>query len=227
MKLSDIIKQAQSRNIEQDDLIDEIWETSLSQKEKVVLSLQLFDLQPTYHVLANMWLNYFVSDQIDDECNKIIFEKYQSTLSNSEVELSDSMEYSLFFEIFQEDREEINIKAWNYFLNNNPNEKFLKILLINAAPIPFHLKYNLYQMLLANKSFHADIYRSIGNCGTYVAFYNVEFNKQLALEIIGKLDIQDQITKLDSETIRWKYDELISFLKTGGNKKWYWIKLVL
>ena len=209
MLLSEIIELAKQRQIEEDDYIEEIWKTRLTAKEKVLLSLELFDLQPTYHVLTNMWLDYRIDGEYNIEINKIIYKNYQTKLSGS-ADLRDSMEYSLFFDILQDDL--INIEAWNYFLDNSPNETFIRIMLSNAQAIPYSIKDALYQKLITNDRFHPDIYKSIRNSCTYRRFYEVEIDKPKALKTISKLNLTGKLQDLDSEKGREKYQEIMEYL---------------
>src|SRR5688572_12369589 len=139
MTLTDIIANAQTKKIPDEDFINEIWETTLLTYEKVILSLELFDIQPTYHVLTNMWSGYFFTTDVSREINDIIFRHYQALLSDSNIDLENSMQYSLYFDIFEEPL--IHREAWQFLLRNSPSEEFIKIMLCNSGPVPFDLKF--------------------------------------------------------------------------------------
>jgi len=211
MTLSEIIEPAINSGISRDDFIDKIWETSLSVKDKIILSLELFDIQPTYHVLTTMWLEYGVANgSWTTNLNKIIYAKYQSVLSASIKGSHHDMEYSLFFDIFQSP--EIQKEAWNYFLDNEPSDNLLKIMLANSAPIPYPIKDNLYRKLITNTGFQVPIYKSIRDSCMYLRAYTVELDKPKALETILSLDIKEYIPTLDEEKGGDTYSQILSFL---------------
>jgi hypothetical protein len=147
---------------------------------------------------------------MNSELNKIIYQKYQTELSNSSLNLEMSMEYSLFFDIFQSP--DIQLEAWNYFLENKPSDKFLRIMLSNAAPIPYAIKDMLYRRLINNLDFHVEIYKSIRNSCTYNRFYSVELDKNSALQTILSLNIKENIIELDQEKGRETYAQILKFL---------------
>ena len=212
MTLHEIISIAREDHGDADDHIELIWMQSLTIKEKILLSFQLFDLFPTTYVLMSLWLNYFGSGNQNRELTNIIFQKYQTELSNSTSNLHEALEYSLFFDIFQSP--EIQCDAWHYFLENQPSEKFLNIMMANAAPIPYPIKDKLYQTLIKETHFHVPIYRSIRDSCTYTQGYAVELDKPQALKTIGKLDIGEYISELDKEKGRETYSQILTFLST-------------
>ncbi len=127
MSLPEFTATIKDKELDNVQLIHELWTTNLSVKEKVLLSLEVYDLEPTYSVLTNMWLDYICSNEANKDCNKLIFDKYQTELSDSSKNLEGTTEYSLYFDIFEDPAR--NRDAWNYFLNNNPSDRFIKIML--------------------------------------------------------------------------------------------------
>jgi len=212
MTLSEIKDIANQNNLKPDDYNEIIWQQSLTSNEKIILSLQAFDDQKTSYSLMTLWLEYSVSRTMTSELNKIIYNKYQTDLSNSTYDLEMSMEYSLFFDIFQSP--ELQQEAWIYFLGNNPTDSFLIIMLKNAAPIPYAIKDRLYQKLISNPDFHIPIYKSIRDSCAYTRGYTVELDKPKALETISRLNIKDHIPDLDKEKGRDTYSQILSFLTT-------------
>ena len=211
MTLDEIINIAKQNNQDQEDYIEIIWSQKLRAEEKIELSLLVFDQVNTYSSLTNLWLEYSVSGTMTSELNKIIYRKYQTDLSQSEKDLGNSMEYSLYFDIF--DSPELQLEAWNYFISNDPSDKFLIIMLFNAAPLPYSVKDKLYQALLRFDKFHEAIYKSIRNSLSYANFYAVEFENKKALEIISQLKIAEKIAELDKEKGYQPYDQLVASLK--------------
>jgi hypothetical protein len=205
--LTEFIESLKDQNHDPGDLIEKLWETKLPVKEKIFLSLDIYDLYPSYSVLSNMWLEYKCSDEIKREFNDIIFKKYQDELSTSDKRLSESTEYSLYFDVFEDpDR---NKDAWNYFLNNNPTNKFLKIMLANSGPVPYDLKHQLYEKLIKDENFHLDIYKSIrhscfDNCGI--------INKEQAKYIFTKLKLADKMDEVNKYGYYQKYENVVNYL---------------
>ena len=201
------------KKVREEDFIHEIWTTNLLVDEKVKLSLSLFEIQPTYHVLTTMWLEYETSHCVTAETTEFIFRKYQSSLSNDNGNLTNSMEYSLYFDIFEEPK--INRVAWNFFLQNSPSDNYLKIMLVNSGPVPFDLKYELYKVLLPREKFHNDVFRSIrhscfDNCG--------KVDKPKAFSILKQLNVSEGIDENNSKMRYQKYTEVTEYLenKNGG-----------
>jgi len=177
-----------------------------------MLSLQLFDHFPTAYFLMNLWLNYRITGNMNPEFTKMIFQTYQDFLSKPASDGYEAMEHSLFFDLFQSP--ELQIDAWNYFLENHPSETFLKIMLQNAPPIPYGIKDKLYQKLMPNTGFHVPIYRSIRDSCTYTQGYSVELDKPKALKTVKQLQIGEDISKLDEERGRVTYSQILLFLST-------------
>jgi hypothetical protein len=208
MKLEQFKLSIQEKDLDNADLVAKVWETELSVKEKVILSLEIYDLEPSYFVLTNMWLGYSLSGKVTIETDELILNKYLIELSNPGKNLEGSTEYSLYFDIFEDpDRSRT---AWNYFLSKDPNAKFIKTMLANSGPVPYELKHQLYERLIPDKSFHRDIFISIrhscfDNCG--------DIDKKRALGVLNKLDLNDQIDELNSQKGFRKYQEVIACLK--------------
>lgn len=212
MTLNDILEVAHEKGISQEDLIDEIWEIQASTIDKVNLSLALFDIQPTYHILTSMWFNYWISTAVNEESTDIILNKYFIELSDPTKNLSDSMEYSLYFDIFEDP--DNNEYAWNYFIRQKPNDHFLRIILQNSGPVPYQLKHELYAQLISQQAFHLDIYRSIrhscfDNCG--------RVDKHHALETLKQLDLLSEMKQINTEAGFRKYEQVLQYLNNNGN----------
>ena len=212
MNLKNVIEVAQQKGILPEDLIDEIWATQTNTIDKINMSLSLFEVQPTYHVLSTMWFNYRLSSTVTDQVTELILNAYLNELSNPMKPLTDSMEYSLYFDIFEDpDRNE---SACKYFIGRDPNDHFLKMILRNSGPVPYHLKQNLYDRLIANRSYHADIYRSIrhscfDNCGLV--------DKQQALKTLNKLDLRSELNQINSEVGFRTFEEVVQYLNKNGS----------
>ncbi len=212
MTLINLMKIAQQKGVLQEDFIDEIWETQSKTIEKITMSLDLYDIQPTYHVLTTMWLNYYSTSVVAKETIDIILKKYFNELSDPKKDLADSMEYSLYFDIFEDPNR--NEYSWKYFLDQKPTERFLKIILRNSGPVPYHLKQTLYDNLILHKSFHVDIYRSIrhscfDNCGLV--------DKTQALVTLKQLDIIDEMKQINSEVGFRKYEDVVQYLNKNDS----------
>jgi hypothetical protein len=190
-----------------EELVEALWGLQLTITEKINLTFRLFDLYPSYHVLTAMWRQYSSSGKIESDLTEIIFKKYLERLSDTSKDLSDSMEYSLYFDILEDpDR---NDKAWKFFVSNSPNNTFLKILLNNSGPVPYLLKHDLYLQLVNNSDFHTHIYYSIrhscfDNCG--------HVDKIKASEILTQLKLDDKIEEINSHPGFRKFAEVKEFL---------------
>src|SRR5688500_7022771 len=100
MTLHEIIETAREDQRDAEDLIEVIWKQSLTTRERIVLSFQLFDRFPTAYVLLQLWVNYNVTGNVNRELTNIIFQKYQQELSKSVSHAYEAMEHSLFFDLF-------------------------------------------------------------------------------------------------------------------------------
>jgi len=208
MTLTEFLETVKENKLDPYGLVSELWEASLTVKEKIILSLEIYDLEPSYSVLTSMWLEYKCSNGETKEYNNIIFEKYQKELSTSDKDLSETMEYSLYFDVFEDPDK--NRDAWNYFLNNHPTNKFLKIMLANSGPVPYDLKHRLYEQFIKDENFHLDIYKSIrhscfDNCG------NV--NKERARYIFTNLNLADKMDEVNKYDYYRNYEDVVNYLK--------------
>ena len=202
---------AKQKGVSPEDFIDELWDTQTTTLDKVNMSLDLYDIQPTYHVLNTMWRNYYPASATA-EITETILKKYFDELSNSKNNLTDSMEYSLYFDIFEEPN--LNQYSWLYFLKQNPTEHLVKIILRNSGPVPYHLKQALYEQLVLDTNFHADIYRSIrhscfDNCGSV--------DKAQALIVLKQLNLSTEIDRLNSENGFHNFEAVLKHLNENGS----------
>lgn len=208
MLLQEFIKKFHGKDVDGADLVSEIWRLDLDVNKKIILSLELNDLKPSYSILMNMWLEYSFSNSSNKEWNELIYSYYLLALSDSDKDLTDTVEYSLYFDILEDP--ERNKEAWNYFLNSGPNERFLRIMLTNSGPVPYDIKHQLYEKLINSTAFHQDLYISIchscfDNCGN--------IDKEQAYEILLKLDLNEQLKELNSQKGVRKYQEVVAFLR--------------
>ena len=180
------------------DLTYELWKSNLTVKEKILLSLEIYDLEPSYFVLTTMWFEYRCSNEVSKGYNELIFDKYQTELSDPIKNLDETTtQASLYFDILEDP--ERNKEAWNYFLSKSPNDRFIKIMLANSGPVPYELKNELYEKLITNRDFHLAIFEGIrhscfGSCG--------QVDKERALEIFQKLDLTDKMDEVDDRRFR-------------------------
>jgi len=99
-------------------------------------------------------------------------------------------------------------------MRQKPNDQFLRIILQNSGPIPYHLKQELYVQLISQQSFHLDIYRSIrhscfDNCG--------RLDKYQALETLSQLNLLSEMKQINSEIGFRKYEEVVQYLNKNGS----------
>jgi hypothetical protein len=211
MSLINVINIAKQKGVSPEDFIDEIWETEATTLDKVIMSLDLYDIQPTYHVLTTMWFNYYSTSAVTMPTTDIILKKYFDELS-SPRDLAESMEYSFYFDIFEDpDRNEY---AWQYFLNQKPTDHFFRIMLRNSGPVPYHLKETLYSSLISDKNLHVEIFRSIrhscfDNCGLV--------DKTQALLILKQLDRNGEMDQIKSEVGFQDFEAVLQHLNKNGS----------
>jgi hypothetical protein len=197
-----------NRTVDDDELIQDIWASSLTVKERVTLSLELNDIRPSYETLTTMWLEYELTREVTHEYNETIFSHYQFQLSNSDKDLSTSTEYSLYFDIFEDpDRKQ---EAWDYFLKSSPTKKFIKVMLACSGPVPYDLKHKLYQELLADTDFHINIYISIrhscfDNCG--------QIDRTKARDILYKLKLDDKVDQITNSDKYRTFSDVAQYIK--------------
>jgi hypothetical protein len=210
MTLTSIIDSAKLEGVDPNDYIDKIWNCEVPLLSKIKLSLELYNNQLSYHVLATMWLEYKVQNgKFETKLNEVIYTAYQEILSNSNVDHENGMCYSLLFDIFQEP--DIQMEAWEFFMKANSSEKFKVVLLRNCLPVPYSIKEKFYGELIPDKSFHKAIIESIFSSYIYTIYYKVEFDKRKALDIIHKLEVKKYITEFKNEYTPETFLELESF----------------
>jgi hypothetical protein len=94
--------------------------------------------------------------------------------------------YFLWCEIFESPHwvEE----GWNSLVNPLPAVGVLQTLLVISGPVPFGLKKPVYQQLMADRSWHYYIYRSL----LHSAFdYYGQIDRAEGLEILSRLSLDD------------------------------------
>ncbi len=198
MTLIEFIEPLKSKSLDNSDLTYELWKSNLTVKEKILLSLEIYHLEPSYLVLTTMWFEYRCSNEVNKGYNELIFDKYQTELSDPSKNLDETTtQASLYFDIFEDP--ERNKEAWNYFLSKSPNDRFIKIMLANSGPVPYELKNERYEKLITNRDFHLAIFKSIrhscfDNCG--------QVDKERALKIFKKLNLTDKMDEVDERGFR-------------------------
>ena len=190
-----------------------IWSSSFSLKEKINLSLADFEKEDSILRQSDFWLYLKTNGNYIGEEINVVLNWYQNNLSSEiDEELKSSIKYSLYFDILEEPK--LNEYAWGYFLSNNPNNTFLKILLQNSGPVPFNLKKELLLRLIKLSEFQQHIYQSIRHslfdlCG--------DINFDEAQKIFSMIDLNEV-----PETVKYsKKYRTINDLKKGLKNKNY------
>jgi hypothetical protein len=203
----DRFKMTINENLDNEELVQEVWRSNLSVEDKLLLSFEINDLKPSYPVLSTMWLEYSLTNEVSTRNNELIFSYYLKSISDSHADLSATTEYSLHFNIFEDP--ERNRIAWDFFLKQRPNEKFIKTMLQCSGPVPYELKHEVYEKLVMDDLFHLEIYHSIKySCG-----YG-QIEKHRARDILHKLNLNDKMDKISKD----EYWDIYTFLKNKNDR---------
>jgi hypothetical protein len=192
------------------EIADFIWwdDEKLDIKEKLYLTLQLFDQKPEYGVTMQLSINF---DKMNKSIKDIMWNHYRSHLSNGDTLQSDQIKYSLWVDFF-EDGETVE-EAWNKMVGDYRDNIVLKQLLTISGPVPFKLKNDLYEKVIDNDEWHEYILDSL--VGSFFDVYGkIDFHK--ARTILDKLKVDKTIEK---------YIQLNNCLKKFKSKIEYWESL--
>ncbi len=134
------------------NISNELWDSHLSNKKKITLSFQLFELFPSYYHFLNPIYLAIINDKIVEPKEKnLIWNRFIHYL-NAENYYADPVGYILWVEFF-EGNDTVR-EAWSGLMNCHPDKKTMLHLLELAGPVPYELKEITYQKLIPDRSTH-------------------------------------------------------------------------
>lgn len=163
-------------------LIEFLFNSKIEKKKRIDLLFDLYRLCPSFTVIDDLYVNYW--NKLF-ELEKNLFWKHVINILNSEKKyLKEPIIYALWCDFFE--GPETVTESWNALITKEATDEVLKTVLINAGPVPFYLKKELYYRLIGSKYWHKYIFKSL----LHSEFdYYGDIDKEEALKIINKLNV--------------------------------------
>lgn len=175
-----------------DEMSDEVWDSSMTNLQKIMLGFQLYEIFPSYyHFLVPFYHGIRNKEIVDPNEKPIIWKQFVKYLA-SESYYADPVGYVLWVEFFED--ETTVRETWQGLVDNYSDRKSLLGLLEQAGPVPFDLKETVYESLLIDETSHELIFNSL-LYSAYDVFGKID--KQKTLNLLTKL-------KIDTETENYK-----------------------
>lgn len=172
------------------DLIEILFNSKIERKKRIDLLFELYRLCPSFTVIDDLYVNYW--NKLF-ELEKNLFWKHVINILNSEKKyLKEPIIYALCCDFFE--GAETVTESWNALITKDATDEVLKTVLINAGPVPFYLKKELYHRLMGSKYWHKYIFKSLLH--SEFDHYG-DIDKEEALKIINKLNIPKNTEHLD------------------------------
>ncbi len=182
-----------------DDISEKVWYSAMTNLEKISLGFQLFELFPSYyHFLVPFYHGIRNREIVDDNEKEIIWRHFMRyfVLENY---YADPVGYVLWVEFFED---ESTVKeTWLGLMKNYSDRKSLVQLLEYAGPVPFDLKEDLYNSLLADKENHERIFKSL-LCSAYDVFGKIDEKKTRTILAKLNVDTETESYKLLKEKLK-------------------------
>ncbi len=173
-----------------DDISDEIWYSEIEIADKISLGFQLYERFPSYyHFLVPFYHGVRNREIILPEHKETIWKHFIRYLALEDC-YADPVSYVLWVEFF-EDATTVR-DTWQGLLKNCHNEKIFITILEIAGPVPFDLKEERYNLLIADKTNHEAIFNSLF-CSAFEYYGNIDEDK--ASVILNRLDMDRRTDK--------------------------------
>lgn len=186
------------------------YDETLKGKQKIDLTLQLFNRNPKVGILSELFMDFNGMEVSEKE---MIWDYFKQFLAGGESHQRKEIEIFLWLNIFG-GLETTNInEVWKKIVDDYRDKNILKRLLTISSPIPFNLKNKLYQKVIENKEFHDYIFESLES--SFFCLYG-KINIPKAQIILSTLEV-------DNTTER--YIKLDDNLKRFSSKAEYWNSL--
>ena len=137
------------------DIIALIWESSLSDTDKVELTFMVYEDIPAYGVLFETSIRY---NGFSSEAQAVFWKHLRRFLGHENEALAQPAEYTLGVDFF-EGSDTVD-RAWAEVTGNEPTERRIQRVL-RAGAVPFRLLRPLYAQLLPDERWHTRIFESL------------------------------------------------------------------
>jgi hypothetical protein len=192
-----------------DDISDSVWYSEMAIADKINLGFQLYHLFPSYYHFLVPFYHLIRNKETDqkDLKNKV-WENLMFYLGSEDF-YADPVKYVLWVEFF-EDSSTVE-ETWKGLMNYPRNNQAVLRLIEKAGPVPFELKYPLYEKLLKDEMNHKSILKSL-LFSAYDVYGIIDIEKTRV--ILPKLNIEGE-----SEDYRLLLDKINNTLPNRVFKK--------
>ncbi|MBS1645742.1 MAG: hypothetical protein JST67_00235 [Bacteroidetes bacterium] len=167
------------------DFSEKIWDSSLSNSEKINASFQLYDLFPSYYHFLVPFYRALCSRTITKKNEKsAIWNGFVGYLSSQKGYYTNPLVYALWCHFF-EDKNTVS-ESWHGLLKNSTQAIRLLLLKECSGPVPFYLKEPVYTALIKKPVHHAVIFTSLFH-SAYDTYGRID--KKKAYDILQHLQI--------------------------------------
>jgi hypothetical protein len=139
------------------DIAGRIWDLSETEADKLDLAIQAYTEMPCYGHAMYFAMNY---RELSAPLRERFWAWVRATLSGEDDALANPLEYMLWCDFFEADRDRAT-DAWDHLVDAESPDTLLQRILVASGPAPYGLKSRLYDRLLPDRKWHAFIYRSI------------------------------------------------------------------
>ena len=165
------------------DISDKIWDSELTNRQKISLGFQIYEIFPTYGNFLIPFYHGIRNNEIVDPTEKDIIWKHFMKYLASQNYYADPVGYVLWVEFF-EDESTVH-ETWAGLMKFYDKEAILR-LLEHTGPVPYDLKEHVYHTLILDNESHEAIFKSL-----LFSAYDVygQINKVKAKDLLGQLNI--------------------------------------
>lgn len=167
---------------------DCIWESGLTDTQKVDLTFQVYKDIPCYHFMTTICMQF---DHFSTEAKKCFWDHVRALLSQENAALADPVSYSMWCDFFEDHG--YTQEAWTELTRPEANDIQLQHVLISSGPIPFSMKEPLYARMVEDKKWHYFIYRSLLHSEFDVLG---DINRDKARTLLDQLDLPENTEHL-------------------------------
>jgi hypothetical protein len=162
-----------------------IWETQngLNSRQKADLLFEVYADLPCYTLLSEVYIHQY--RHLPQDAQDSYWHYLAGLLSQAEEALAQPVVYTLAVDFF-EDRD-LCERVWKRLVTPQAPAQLLRRVLEASAAVPFVLKGQLYQQLVADPSWHGAIYKSL--LASYYSTYG-EIDKLRTRELLRALTLR-------------------------------------
>lgn len=154
-------------------IVDNTWEV-LSAKQKIDRLCDLFELWPSYSILSRLFSFYIAAETLEQSSKSHLWLKMVSFLDRKRPHHCEAMEYVIWVDFFE--NQSTCAEAWSGLMTAAKDKTARDRLVVNAGPVPYHLKKQIYHMLAKKTDDHEILTQSLARS---------------LQDVYGDLDIKD------------------------------------